>query len=94
MPAYGRQSEALQSRLLIPELSKSLVALAAMEEGQKAARIATPWALCMRSGDPQAGAAALCCMGLHLKEVFWQFEIADEVDRLGAALQTKTTESD
>ena len=77
----------------MPSLPESLVAKAAREEGERAARMATPWALCMESGQPQSVAKAMCWLGLHLKEMIWQFEIASEVDALGAALNAPATES-
>lgn len=77
----------------MPIPSDSLLAKAAREEGERAARMATPWALCWCSGDPQSVAAALCWLGLHLKEMFWQFQVAGEVDALAAALDQQTAES-
>ena len=72
----------------MPSTPESLVAKAAREEGERAARMATPWALCWQEADAQSAAVALCWMGRHLSEMFWQFEVASEVDRLGAELTT------
>lgn len=64
----------------------SMVAKAADQEAEHAARMATPWMLMWRSGRPEDYALAMCWMGRHLGEMLWRFELAMKVDRLAAQL--------
>ena len=63
-----------------------MVARAADQEAEHAARMATPWLLMWRSERPEDHALAMCWMGRHLSEMLWRFELAMKVDRLAAQL--------
>lgn len=69
---------------------QSIIAWTAKEEAEHAARMEAPWMLVMSSGKPEGVASGLCWMGRHLGEMLWRFEIAMEVDRLGAATKDST----
>ena len=65
---------------------QSMVEMAAREEAEHAARMATNWALVMQSNDPQSVAAGLVWFGRHLSETFLLFALAAAVDQLGEQL--------
>jgi len=69
---------------------QSMVEMAAREEAEHAARMATDWALVMQSNDPQSVATGLVWFGRHLNEMFLRFAVAAAVDQLGEAI-AKTT---
>ena len=65
---------------------QSMVEMAAREEAEHAARMATNWALVMQSNDPQSVATGLVWFGRHLSETFLRFALAAAVDQLGEQL--------
>ena len=65
---------------------QSMVEMAAREEAEHAARMATDWALVMQSRDPASVAAGLVWFGRHLGETFWRFAVAQSVDQLAEQL--------
>ena len=75
----------------MPSPADSMVARAADQEAEHAARMATPWLLMWRSERPEDHALAMCWMGRHLSEMLWRFELAMQVDRLAAQLNIEGT---
>ena len=67
----------------------SMVARAAEQEAEHAARMATPWALMWRSEKPENQALAMVWLGRRMGEMFWRFEIAMQVDALAAQLKVE-----
>ena len=65
---------------------QSMVEMAAREEAEHAARMATNWALVMQSNDPQSVATGLVWFGRHLSKTFLLFALAAAVDQLGEQL--------
>ncbi len=64
-----------------------MVARAAEAEAEHVARMAMAWALLWMSDEPMDHALALCWLGRHMDEMFWRFDIAMQVDALGAQLK-------
>jgi hypothetical protein len=67
----------------------SMVARAAEQEAEHAARMATPWALMWRSEEPANQALAMAWLGRRINEMFWRFEIAARVDAVAAQLKVE-----
>ena len=65
---------------------QSMVEMAAREEAEHAARMATDWALVMQSNDTQSVATGLVWFGRHLNETFLLFALAAAVAQLGEQL--------
>jgi hypothetical protein len=63
-----------------------MVEMAAREEAEHAARMATSWALVMQSDDPKSVATGLVWFGRHLNETFLRFAVAQSVDQLAEQL--------
>ena len=64
-----------------------MVARAAQAEAEHAARMATSWLLLWMSVQPRHHALALRWMGRRMGEMLWRFEIAMQVNTLGAQLR-------
>jgi hypothetical protein len=73
---------------------QSMVEMAAREEAEHAARMATNWALVMQSNDPQSVATGLVWFGRHLSETFLRFALAAAVDQLGEQLTNPSAAED